>query len=248
MTMKKILKEWKTYLKEEPDHTLDDNQVRANLVKKMGTILFAPINEPREQDRIKDMGGPESIIAMDYLYYAMFGEEGDPHGNIDAGKMFIEAKVKYFLEKLSNRELDILKLDAASLLAIAESLPSHEKFPKKPPTIPPRLQKQHPGLAKLKNNEVIMINGSPVDDWVMGGSSGYGMQIPVLVFQLIADSLSATEESPISPPDLIAIYSKNQNSAAAYDDDSEPGDLKNHPAAKMSYEELMAFIKSKQGK
>jgi hypothetical protein len=244
MTMKKILKEWKTYLKEEPDHTLDDNQVRANVAKKMGTILFAPINNPREQDRIKASGGPESIIAMGYIYYAVFGEDGASPPDVDLAKIFVEAKVKYFLDKLSRRELDILKLDAVSLL----NLSNFKDLEERPPTIPKSLLKANPGLAKVKNTPVIMISGSAVSDWGMGGSLPFlGRDITDYTFQLIADSLEATEESPLSEADLIAIYCLGQESSNIYDDD-EAGSLKDHPAAGASWEEFQAWMKSKQGK
>ena len=42
MTMKKILKEWQTYLKEN-DSTLTDTEVRLKLSEKMASILFGPI-------------------------------------------------------------------------------------------------------------------------------------------------------------------------------------------------------------
>jgi hypothetical protein len=242
MTMKKILKEWQTYLKEDSDSSLADSEVRVNVVKKMANILFAPINNPREQDRIKAAGGPESIIAMGYIYYAVFGEDGASSPNVDLAKIFVEAKVQYFLDKLSSRELDILKLDAVSLLKLS----NFKDLEERPPTIPDGLVRAYPGLAKVKNTPVIMINGSAVSDWGMGGSL-FGGDITDYAFQLIADSLEATEDSPLSEPDLVAIYCLGQESSNIYDDD-EAGSLKNHPAVGMSWDEFQAWVKSKQGK
>lgn len=237
--MKKILKEWKTYLKEEPDHTLSDNEVRANIAKKMETILFAPIKEPREQDRIKSLGGPESIIAKPYSYYVIYGTKEEPikPSNVYAGMMFVETKVKYFLEKLTNREKDILKVDAHSLLDMS----NFNEFPVTGVQTPVEMS----GRGDIpKAFEVMKINGNTAEDWAMGGSLEQGA-IQDYVFQMIANGLDSTEESPLTKRDLAAIYCLRQE-ISAYDDD-EPGELKNHPAAKMSYEELMAFIKSKQG-
>jgi len=240
MTMKKILKEWQTYLKEN-DSTLTDTEVRLKLSEKMASILFGPIRQPRELDRIKALGGAQSIIATDYIYYVIYGTKEEPINppNIDAGKMYVEAKVKYFLDKLSNRERDVLKDDAHSLL----DLSNFNEFPTRDIKIPVELTGREGVPSAFK---VAMFNGSAASDWGMAGSLFQG-SIRDYAFQLIADMLDSDKKSSLSEADLIEIYSKGLKPEVGDEDDS-PGSLETHPAANMSYEELMAFIKSKQGK
>lgn len=239
MTMKKILNEWQTYLKEQ-DNLLNETEVRLKIAEKMARILFAPIREPREQDRIKGLGGTQSIIATDYIYYVIYGTKDEPINppNIEAGKMYVEAKVKYFLDKLTSRERDVLKIDAHSLL----DLSNFNEFPTRSIKLPVELTGREGVPTAFK---VAILNGSAASDWGMAGSLFQG-SIMDYTFQLIADALDSETKSPLSEADLIEIYSKGLKPSAA--DDDEPGRLESHPAAKMSYEELMAFIKSKQGK
>jgi hypothetical protein len=241
MTMKKILKEWKTYLKEEPDHTLNDNQVRLNVAKKMSNILFKPIREPKEQDRVRSLGGPSSIIATDYAYHVIYGTHEKPINppNVEAGKMFVEVKVKYFIEKLTNRERDLLASDSQSLLKLS----NFGEFPVRGIKLPVELTGRE-GIPTAFN--VMFVNGSAASDWAMAGSL-YDGAIRDYTFQRIVDELDSSENTPMQDSDLIEIYSKGQ--APSNGEDEEPvSSLSTHPAAKMSYEELMAFIKSKQGK
>ena len=240
MKMKRILKEWSAYLKEN-DSLANETEVRLAVAEKLSSILFAPIRNPREVDGLKKLGGPMSIIAIDYVYYVIYGTKAEPirPPNIDAGKMYVEAKVAYFLDKLSNRERDILKADAHSLLDIS----NFGEFPTRSIKIPVELTGREGVPSAFK---VAMFNGSAAGDWGMAGSLFDG-SIRDYAFQLIADRLDATQKSPLSDSDLIDIYSKGLKPNLA-DDDDEPGRLESHPAAKMSYEELMAFIKSKQGK
>ena len=239
MTMKKILNEWQTYLKED-DNLLNDTEMRLKVAEKMASMLFGPIRNPREIDKIKQFGGPRSIIATDYIYYVIYGTKEEPINppNIEAGKMYVEAKVDYFLDKLSSKEKDILKADAHSLL----DLSNFNEFPTRSIKLPVELTGRE-GVPTAFN--VAMFNGSAAGDWGMAGSLFEG-SIRDYAFQLVADKLNSTEKSPLPEADLIEIYSKGLKPSVA--DDDEPGRLESHPAAKMSYEELMAFIKSKQGK
>ena len=239
MVMKKILKEWQTYLREN-DGLLNDTEVRMKVAEKLASVLFGPIRNPGEVDRIKQLGGARSIIAMDYVYYVIYGTKDEPINppNVEAGKMYVEVKVDYFLDKLTNRERDILKLDAHSLL----DLSNFNEFPTRDVKLPVQLTGREGVPTAFK---VGMFNGSAAADWGMAGSLFEG-SIRDYAFQLIADRLDSTEKSPLSEADLIEIYSKGLEPNLG--DDDEPGSLESHPAAKMSYEELMAFIKSKQGK
>ena len=71
--MKKILKEWKKFIKES---VIRDEQTRINLGKKINSVLFRSLDPSMNPDNYSDYG-PDILKKYKYLYSAVYGTKAE---------------------------------------------------------------------------------------------------------------------------------------------------------------------------